>query len=238
MNAECFIATSSHRMSWLQATVCPSSFDFNLAREIKLTGPDAHVTVGGTLAYMAPERLLALAEGRFDHVDTRCDLYSLGVVLFDCLVRVNGAFALPSTRSTLTGSLLTSVEARRAMPVRLRLAHPEVPAALEAVVNRCLAPEPHDRYQNAADLAVDLQAVADDAPLRIATEPLPSRSMKWLRRNRRRLTVARALSCSRRSRSHTRRSAPKSQGFDGSRKSHTSSSKAGTRRKTAGSKSL
>jgi serine/threonine protein kinase/regulator of sirC expression with transglutaminase-like and TPR domain len=168
----------------------PKLVDFNLARTIALDEPDADVTVGGTLAYMAPERLLALAEGRTDHVDARSDIYALGVVLFDCLVRVTGAFALPSTRSTLTESLLTAAKARSAAPVRLRVDHPEVPRALEAVVNRCLAPEPVDRYARAADLAADLQAVADDAPLLYAQEPISSQLGRWLRRNRRRLAVA------------------------------------------------
>ncbi|MGO9923982.1 MAG: protein kinase domain-containing protein [Isosphaeraceae bacterium] len=168
----------------------PMLVDFNLSREITIDGPEADVTVGGTLGYMAPERLVALAEGLPDHVDARCDIYALGVVLFDCLVRVTGAFALPSTCSTLTESLQKTAEARRVWPMRLCAAHPDVPAALEAVVNRCLAPEPADRYRSAADLAADLQAVADQAPLRTATEPIPSRLARWLRRNSRRLAVA------------------------------------------------
>jgi serine/threonine protein kinase len=41
--------------------------------------------LGGTLGYMAPEHLEAIAEGRDHHVDTRADLYSLGVLLFEAL---------------------------------------------------------------------------------------------------------------------------------------------------------
>jgi len=167
----------------------PMLLDFNLAREITIDGADGDVSVGGTLAYMAPERLHALAASMPDRVDARCDVYALGVVLYDCLVRVTGAFALPSTCSTLRESLLKSADARRNWPNRLRLEHPDVPVALEAVVNRCLAPDPADRYQSAAELAVDLQAVADDSPLRTAWEPISSRSIRWLRRNRRRLAV-------------------------------------------------
>ena len=68
-----------------------------------------------------------------------------------------------------------------------------MPPALEAVVRRCLAPEPDDRYASAAQLAADLQAVADDGPLRFAREPIPSRCVRWLRRNRRRLAFAAPL---------------------------------------------
>src|SRR5207253_9974236 len=75
----------------------------------------------------------------------------------------------------------------------LRATHPDVPPALEAVVRRCLDPEPADRYASAAQLAADLQAVADDGPLRFAREPISSRCARWLRRNRRRLAVAAPL---------------------------------------------
>src|SRR5262249_23527508 len=71
--------------------------------------------------------------------------------------------------------------------------HPEVPAEFEVVVARCLEADPSQRYQTAAELAADLQAIADDAPLRYAREPLPSRVVRWTRRNRIRLPMAAPL---------------------------------------------
>src|SRR5262249_39693906 len=56
-----------------------------------------------------------------------------------------------------------------------------------------LAPAPGDRYQRAAELAADLQAVADRQPLVHAREPLASRAAGWMRRSRRRLAMAAAL---------------------------------------------
>jgi serine/threonine protein kinase/Tfp pilus assembly protein PilF len=168
----------------------PMLLDFNLAQESWVDQPDAApAALGGTLAYMAPEQLEALAEGMLDRVDTRADVYALGVVLYDCLVRGTRTFALPSGSATVTEALLRAAEARRAGVPRLRDRHRDVPAALEAVVRRCLAPEPDDRYASAEELAADLQAVADDGPLRHASEPLPSRSIRWLRRHRQRLAV-------------------------------------------------
>src|SRR5207302_4742931 len=103
------------------------------------------------------------------------------------------SFALPSRSMTMTEALLRAAEERRGGAPRLRATHPDVPPALEAVVRRCLAPEPDDRYASAAELAADLQAVADDGPLRFAREPQPSRALRWVRRNRRRLAVASPL---------------------------------------------
>jgi tetratricopeptide (TPR) repeat protein len=73
---------------------------------------------------------------------------------------------------------------------RLRATQPDLPAALEAIVRRCLAPDPDHRYATAGELAADLQAVADDLPLRFAREPTPSRAYRWFRRNRLPLAIA------------------------------------------------
>ena len=54
----------------------------------------------------------------------------------------------------------------------------KVPAALGAVIRRCLHPNPADRYALAAELAADLRAVADNGPLRFAREPEPSRTLR------------------------------------------------------------
>ena len=58
------------------------------------------------------------------------------------------------------------------------------------MLRRCLAPDPDDRYDTAAELAADLQAVADAAPLRFTREPMASRMAGWARRNRLRIAVA------------------------------------------------
>ena len=169
----------------------PMLLDFNLAQEPQVAdAEELPAGVGGTLAYMAPEHLEALARGSSERVDERSDLYALGVVLFDCLVRGTRTFALPSRSIPMSAALLRAAEVRRTGPPGLRGGHPDVPPALEAVVRRCLAPEPSDRYASASELAADLQAVADDAPLRFAREPMPGRMIHWLRRNRRRLALA------------------------------------------------
>src|SRR5262249_36634135 len=79
-------------------------------------------------------------------------------------------------------------ERRRAVP-RLCASDPDVPAALEVVVRRCLAPAPGDRYASAGELAADLQAVADDQPLVFSSGPWPGRAARWLRGRRRPLAM-------------------------------------------------
>ena len=99
----------------------PMLLDFNLAQEPLIDHAEAApAAVGGTLAYMAPEHLEALAEGGSNSADTRSDLYALGVVLFDCLVRGERSFALPSRSLTMTEALLRAAEARRGGAPRLR----------------------------------------------------------------------------------------------------------------------
>ena len=183
-------ATSSRRTSWSPTTACRCSSTSTWPARSRSTIPTAppHV-LGGTLDYMAPEHLEALADGTVDGVDGRSDIYGLGVVLYEALMGVR-PFPTPREALSVGEALLAAAESAAPGRPRLRTIRPEVPAALEAVVRRCLAPEPSDRYASAADLAVDLQAVADDRPLRFAREPLVNRSFRWLRRNRRPLAMA------------------------------------------------
>ncbi|HWE38281.1 MAG TPA: protein kinase [Isosphaeraceae bacterium] len=169
----------------------PMLLDFNLAHESWGADATAAPTApGGTLAYMAPEHLEALAVGAGDRVDGRADVYALGVVLFEALTAGRRPFEPPAGGSTVLEALRRAAADRRAGAPRLRAIRPDLPAELEAVLRRCLEPDPAARYANPAELAADLQAVADDAPLRFAVEPWPGRVRRWARRHRRRLALA------------------------------------------------
>ena len=171
----------------------PMLLDFNLAGE---SWTDRHgsapANLGGTLAYMAPEHLDAVARGEDDGVDHRSDIYSLGVLLFEALTGAR-PFVLPSGVTSVPEAFRRSAEDRRQSPPELRTSNPEVPAALERVIRRCLEPDPLLRFPVAAELAADLQAVADDLPLRWTSEPLTVRAVRRLRRSWKRLVVAVAL---------------------------------------------
>jgi len=168
----------------------PMLLDFNLARETVTDDPESPAaTLGGTLDYMAPEHLEGLADDLAHHVDARSDIYGLGVLLYESLAGTR-PFTTPKGARSATELLLLAAEERRMVAPAIRASNREVPAALEAIVRRCLAPEPNDRYATAGELAADLQAVADDRPLRFTREPIPSRLVRWTRRNRRMLAMA------------------------------------------------
>lgn len=106
--------------------------DFGIARgeaEETLTSTDA---ARGSVAYMAPEQLAR------QRVDRRADLFSLGVVLYECLT-----LERPFERRDRTAPPLDAIE----------------PPALREVVARCLASEPDARWKSAGELA----AALDDA---------------------------------------------------------------------------
>src|SRR5439155_8470867 len=112
---------------------------------------------GGTLAYMAPEHLDAFnpeALVKRDAVDERADIYSLGVVLFELL-----AGSLPFSRPGRSGrvaDVLKKLAEERRSKIPDLPAEADIPGVLRRVLQRCLAPEPEDRYQHAAELAAAL----------------------------------------------------------------------------------
>lgn len=127
------------------------------------------VTVG-TVAYMSPEQALG------DDVDARSDLFALGVVLYEMLSQ-----ARPFESSSMAGALRRVIHSD---PTPLREVAAGVPAALEAVVLRCLARDRGDRYPSAAAVALALDAArgeisgAASAPA-IGTEPPRAPRWRW-----------------------------------------------------------
>ena len=169
----------------------PMLLDFNLAHEsIGTDGPDGDgASLGGTIDYMAPEHLEALAGARRDLIDARSDLYSMGVLLFETALGGKPFEPIQRTGSVVE-SLLRAADDRKGEPRSLFPDDADVPAPLRAVIERCLAPDPAERYQSSYELANDLQAVADDLPLTHAREPVASRVVRRLRRQRLRLATA------------------------------------------------
>jgi eukaryotic-like serine/threonine-protein kinase len=158
----------------------PMWLDFNLAEDVKARSYASAAFIGGSLPYMAPEHLQAFA-GQSQTVDARCDIYSLGVMLFEMLTG-RLPFAVPEGR--LRDGIAGMVEERMEAPPEPRLWNPAIPTAVQTIVRRCLEPNPALRYQTARELQEDLQRQLQNQPLRHAPEPSwQERTRKWLRRH-------------------------------------------------------
>ena len=111
-----------------------------------------HGTMLGTIPYMAPEQVEGLDS------DTRTDIFALGVILYEmCAGR-------PPFEGRSRASLIAAILTHAPQP--LSSLRSDVPAGLDRVVQKCLAKDPNDRWQNAADLAAALRWNSDDSDAR------------------------------------------------------------------------
>src|SRR5262249_26222116 len=169
----------------------PMLLDFNLAQQTH--ADPASAMLGGTVAYMAPEHLRALARHEavlVREVDARADIYSLGMVLVEMLAgaRPFQQHARYAPLPLLIGAM--AVERPATVP-SLRQVRPDVPWGLESVVRKCLDPNPKQRYQKAEHLAEDLRRLIEDRPLSHAPElSRVQRVQKWARRHSRLTSIS------------------------------------------------
>ncbi len=128
----------------------PKIIDFGLAAAVMEQGLDRKKEeVVGTFLYTAPEQAGLLKRP----VDGRADLYSLGVILFECLA------GTPPFVADHLSELLRQHAA--VVPPRLDTVRPDVGPALAAIVARLLAKDPDDRYQSAEGVASDLERLSE-----------------------------------------------------------------------------
>lgn len=139
--------------------VASALIDFGLSRSSTLD-PAVRDAPVGTARYLAPE-----AAGLVDaEVDERADLYAAGVVLYECLT------GRPPYQGVTVGEVLRAHANQEPDPVRnLRRG---VPGALDALVQRLLAKDPAQRYQSAAAVISDLEALAEGLRCGVADPPL------------------------------------------------------------------
>ena len=139
----------------LAPDVEPILTDFGVARLATSTTPTASGTILGTPAYMSPEQV------RGEAVDRRSDIYSLGIVLYEIL-----AGKLPFSPEDTPASILYK-HVHEDPPIV-----PDVSPALQRVVEKSLAKDRDARYQQAGQMAADLQGATRRTPAADSTEPM------------------------------------------------------------------
>ena len=157
----------------------PKIVDFGVARvteaDLRLTTlrTDAGRLIG-TLAYMSPEQLA----GDPREVDTRADVYALGVIAYELLTG--------RTPIDVTGRSLP--EAARAVaerePPPLRSQNRALRGDVETIVAKAMEKDKGRRYQSAADLAADLRRYLADQPIAARPATVIYQFRKFARRNR------------------------------------------------------
>jgi hypothetical protein len=108
----------------------------------------------GSLAWASPEQI----EESPDRIDTRTDVYSLGVILYQLVTGRLPHVLSKNLRRTLNEITTTD-------PPRPRTLRKNIPDDVETIVLRCLAKEPARRYQTVGDLGRDVRGFLDGDPI-------------------------------------------------------------------------
>jgi len=115
------------------------------SEELFVTRTATQLSTGGTVPYMSPEQL------RGERTDARSDIFSFGVLLFECL----------TGRLPFAGE--TSIDVMQAIlrrpPASLRALAPEVPPEWQKLVDRCLAKSPDQRPRSMAEILDELDRI-------------------------------------------------------------------------------
>jgi serine/threonine-protein kinase len=143
--------------------------DFGIAKsDVQMSDATESGKLKGKIPYMSPE------QARGETVDGRSDIFSLGIILFE-LTTGRRLFKGASEYETMR----MICEEPYPRPSSIVAGYPR---ALEAIVLRALAPDRHQRYQNARELQEDLQAFAREERLDASSVAL-SRFMRDLFRD-------------------------------------------------------
>jgi serine/threonine protein kinase/tetratricopeptide (TPR) repeat protein len=161
----------------------PKVLDFGVARATEDHRSTKHRTAPGeligTLPYMSPEQ----AGGETAEVDTRSDVYALGVVLYELLT---GRLPYDVSDRRIHEAVRTIIEDA---PTPLHRIVPQLARDIETIDGMALAKDKRDRYQSASDLASDLRRHIAGDPIR-ARAPGAFDQIKSLSRRHRTVFVS------------------------------------------------
>jgi serine/threonine protein kinase/WD40 repeat protein len=143
--------------------------DFGLAFRPDDPGMTADGAVLGTPRYMSPE------QARAEKTDTRTDVYSLGVTLYELLTG-HPAFFADSVVGTIQ-LVLTHT------PPPPRSLNRKIPRDLETVVLKAMAKAPADRYASGRELADDLKRFLNGEAVKARRVSVVGKAWRWAKRN-------------------------------------------------------
>lgn len=164
---------AAHRAGLVHRDVKPSNIllcvdgrvkiaDFGIAKADDQTELTQEGALVGTATYLAPEQLLG------GPIDGRADLYSLGIVLYECLTG-----RVPFQGDTGAAVALARLHSDPIDPRRVRA---DVPPRIAEAVLRTLQREPGDRFDSAADLRAAL--LDTGVPVTTAAPPAPAHTVE------------------------------------------------------------
>ena len=158
---------------------CPRILDFGLARstDADIAVTRANTTAGqilGTLPYMAPEQ----AAGQQDAIDTRCDVYALGVITYELLA---GRLPLSFNKAMVHEAIRIIQEEE---PERLSTFNRSSRGDLETIVRKAMEKEKGQRYESVSALAADLDRFLKNEPISARSPGTLYQISKFARRNR------------------------------------------------------
>jgi eukaryotic-like serine/threonine-protein kinase len=165
----------------------PKVLDFGIARAahagLMTTVQTGAGEVLGTISYMSPEQV----SGDLSALDTRSDVYALGVILYEVLAE-RPPYELDRKPFAEAARIIHEEE-----PTRLRTAAGAVPADVETIVIKALEKEKERRYNSAADLADDIRRFLRDEPIAARPPSAAYQVRKYARRHK--AIVAGVIAC-------------------------------------------
>ena len=156
----------------------PKILDFGIARAaadgLLTTVKTVAGEVLGTLRYMSPEQI----SGDVSALDTRSDVYALGVILYEVLAE-RPPYELDRKSFAEAARIIQDAE-----PTRLSSAARPIPADVETIVAKALEKEKERRYSSAAELAEDIRRFLRDEPIAARPPTTAYQVRKFARRHK------------------------------------------------------